>query len=138
MRLLLLFFLCHFPPSTAKNSTTKHCSQGTNNKLSNGMYVSQIIGLQSVIGNYTKDCKTYCQGFQQSLWNRYIGSNSNNSITTVVYPNPFVFNINFQLSQPIEGPISVNLFDVRGRLIFTTENTLTFDLHHIADSIQHI
>jgi hypothetical protein len=114
-------------------------AQGTSKELSNGIYVSQTIGQQSVIGNYTKDGKTYGQGFQQSLWNRYIGSNSNNSITTVVYPNPFVSTINFQFSQPIGGPISVNLFDVRGRLIFTTEkeateNILTLDLPHIADS----
>lgn len=114
-------------------------AQGTSKELSNGMYVSQTIGQQSVIGNYTKDGKTYGQGFQQSLWGRYIGSNSNNSITTVVYPNPFVSTINFQFSQPLEGPISVNLFDVRGRLIFTTEkeateNILTLDLPHIADS----
>ena len=112
-------------------------AQGTSHKLSSGMYVSQTIGQQSVIGNYTKDSKTFGQGFQQSLWNRYIGSNSNNSITTVVYPNSFVSTINFQFSQPIEVPISVNLFDVRGRLIFTTENTLTLDLPHIEDSIQH-
>ncbi|WP_396140638.1 T9SS type A sorting domain-containing protein [Flavobacterium sp.] len=114
-------------------------AQGTSKELFNGIYVSQTIGQQSVIGNYTKDGKTYGQGFQQSLWNRYIGSNSNNSITTVVYPNPFVSTINFQFSQPVQGPISVNLFDVRGRLIFTTEkeateSTLTLDLPHIADS----
>jgi hypothetical protein len=112
-------------------------AQGTSHKLYSGMYVSQTIGQQSVIGNYTKDGKTFGQGLQQSLWNRYIGSNSNNSFITVVYPNSFVSTINFQFSQPIEVAISVNLFDVRGRLIFTTENTLTLDLPHIEDSIQH-
>ena len=35
--------------------------------------------------------------------------------------NPFVSTINFQFSQPIEGPSSVYLFDVRGRLIFTAQ-----------------
>ena len=140
MRLLLLSLLFSF--SSLHSQELHHqalSAQGNSHKLSNGMYVSQTIGQQSVIGNYTKDGKTFGQGFQQSLWNRYIGSNSNNSITTVVYPNPFVSTINFQFSQPIEGPISVNLFDVRGRLIFTTEkeateNTLTLDLPHIADS----
>ena len=140
MRLLLLILLA---PFLSLHSQELHhqaiSAQGTSNTLSNGMYVSQTIGQQSVIGNYTKDGKTYGQGFQQSLWGRYIGSNSNNSITTVVYPNPFVSTINFQFSQPIEGPISVNLFDIRGRLIFTTEkeateNILTLDLPHIADS----
>ena len=141
MRKLLIFIFMVFI-SEAQAQELHHpmlSAQGTSKELSNGMYVSQTIGQQSVIGNYTKDGKTYGQGFQQSLWSRYIGSNSNNSITTVVFPNPFVSTINFQFSQPIEGPISVNLFDVRGRLIFTTEkeateNTLTLDLPHIADS----
>lgn len=114
-------------------------AHGTSKELSNGMYVSQTVGQQSVIGTYTIDGKTYGQGFQQSLWGKYIQSTVNNPITTVVYPNPFVSTTNFQFSRPIEGPISVNLFDVRGRLIFTTEkeateNTLTLDLPHIADS----
>jgi hypothetical protein len=103
------------------------------------MYVSQTIGKQSVIGNYTREGKTYGQGYQQSVWSKYISTNSNNAITTVTYPNPFVSTINFQFSQYIKEPISINLFDIRGRLIFSqvkvaTENILTIDLPHIADS----
>lgn len=140
MRLLLLILLA---PFLSLHSQELHhqalSAQGTSHKLSNGIYVSQTIGQQSVIGNYTKDGKTYGQGFQQSLWSRYIGSTSNNSITTVVYPNPFVSTINFQFSQPVQGLISITLFDVRGRLIFAqekeaTENILTLDLPHIAQS----
>jgi hypothetical protein len=140
MKLLLLALL--FSISSLYSQDLHHqaiSSQGTSKELSNGMYVSQTIGQQSVIGNYTRDGKTYGQGYQQSIWSKYIQSTSNNTITTVVYPNPFVSTINFQFSQPIEGPISVNLFDVRGRLIFTTEkvsteNILTLDLPHIAQS----
>jgi hypothetical protein len=43
-------------------------SQGTSKVLSNGIYVSQTIGQQSVIGNYTKDDKTYGQGYKQSIF----------------------------------------------------------------------
>ena len=114
-------------------------SQGTSKTLPNGIFVSQTIGQQSVIGNYTKDGKTYVQGFQQSVWSRYIGSNSINSITTVTYPNPFISTINFQFSQAIKEPISVSVFDIRGRLICNQEkqasgNTLTIDLPNLASS----
>lgn len=96
-------------------------SQGSSKELLNGIYVSQTIGQQSVIGNYTRQGKTYGQGFQQSVWNKYIGSNASNAITTVAYPNPFVSTINFQFSQPIKERISISVFDVRGRLIHTQE-----------------
>ena len=126
MRLLLLIFIFHL--SSIHSQELHHqmlSAQGTSKELSNGMYVSQTIGQQSVIGNYTKDGKTYGQGFQQSVWSKYISGNNNNSITTVTYPNPFASTINFQFSQPIIGPISITLFDVRGRLIFAQEKEAT-------------
>ncbi len=140
MRLLLLVFILSF--STLYSQDLHHqmlSSQGDSKVLSNGIYVSQTIGQQSVIGNYTRDGKTYGQGYQQSVWNKYIQSTLNNPITTVVYPNPFVSSINFQFSQPIKERIKMELFDVRGRLIFQTEqmptdNVLTVALPNLASS----
>lgn len=114
-------------------------SQGTSKVLTNGIYVSHTTGQQSVIGNYTRDGKTYGQGYQQSVWSKYIQSTVNNPITTVVYPNPFVSDINFQFSQPIKERIQMELFDVRGRLVFQTEqmptdNLLTVALPNLASS----
>lgn len=114
-------------------------AQGTSKVLPNGTYVSQTIGQQSVIGNYTQDGKTYGQGYQQSVWSKYIKSTTNNPITTVVYPNPFISTINFQFSQPTKVVINVQLFDIRGRLVFETnqlptENILTLELPNIASS----
>lgn len=112
-------------------------SQGSSQTLTNGLYVSQTIGQQSVIGNYTVDGKTYGQGFQQSLWSKYISSSVNNTITTITYPNPFISSINFQFSQPIKETISVALFDVRGRLVYSEnknaiDNILTLELPLLA------
>ena len=140
MRLLLLGFLLSF--SSLYSQELHHqmlSSQGTSHTLSNGMYVSQTIGQQSVIGNYTSDGKTYGQGFQQSVWSKYINTNSNNTITTVTYPNPFVSTINFQFSQALKEPIAVSVFDIRGRLIYTEQkqalgNILTLELPQLADS----
>ena len=114
-------------------------AQGTSGVLSNGLYVSQTIGQQSVIGIYTVDGKTYGQGFQQSLWSKYISSSVNNTITTITYPNPFISSINFQFSQPIKETISVALFDVRGLLVYSEnknaiDNVLTLELPNLASS----
>jgi hypothetical protein len=73
MKLLLLALL--FSISSLYSQELHHqmlSSQGTSKELSNGMYVSQTIGQQSVIGNYTRDGKTYGQGFQQSYWSKFI------------------------------------------------------------------
>lgn len=140
MRLLVLVAFLSF--SSLYSQDLHHqmlSSQGASKELPNGVYVSQTIGQQSVIGNYTKDGKTYGQGFQQSLWSKYISANANNAITTITYPNPFVSTINFQFSQAIKEPISVTVFDVRGRLIYTEQkqalgNLLTLELPQLADS----
>lgn len=136
--ILILFF-----SFSALHSQNLHhqmlSAQGTSKVLPNGMYVSQTIGQQSVSGNYTVDHKTYGQGFQQSVWSKYITANNNISITTTTYPNPFPSVVNFQFSQSIKEPITVRVFDVRGRLIFTqekqvTENILSIDLQNLASS----
>jgi hypothetical protein len=133
MRILLLCFTLSI---SALHSQDLHhqalSSQGASKELSNGVYVSQTIGQQSVIGNYTRDGKTYGQGYQQSVWSKYIQGTINNPITTVVYPNPFISTINFQFSQPIKELIKMELFDVRGRLIFQTEQQPTDNLLSVA------
>ena len=114
-------------------------SQGTAKNLPNGMYVSQSIGQLSVIGNQTVQGYTYGQGFQQSVWSKYINSNSTSNITTITYPNPFINTVNFQFSQVINDNISIAIYDVRGRLVFTEEknptgNILTIELPNFASS----
>ena len=96
-------------------------AQGKSVQLSNGMFVSQTIGQQSVIGSYTNAAKIYGQGFQQNVWNKHIQSTSKKAITTITYPNPFINTINFQFSQPIKSQIHIELFDIRGRLVLQTD-----------------
>jgi hypothetical protein len=140
MRILLLILLVPF--LTIHSQELHHqalSAQGTSKELSNGIYVSQTIGQQSVIGNYTKDDKTYGQGFQQSTWSKYVISSSNNPISTVAYPIPFLNYINFQFSEPINEQIHLELFDVRGRLVFQTDqlptgNLLTIEMPILAST----
>lgn len=114
-------------------------SQGTSKILPNGFIVRQTIGQSSVIGNFTVAGITYTQGFQQCLWNKYITSNSLISISTVTYPNPFISSINFQFSQTIKEPISISIFDINGRIVFSdnkqaTNNILSIELPNLSSS----
>ena len=138
-KLLLCLLFCGGMVNAQKLHHQMLSAQGKSTVLPNGTYVSQTIGQQSVIGNYTRDGKTYGQGFQQSLWGSYIKGNAANTITTTTYPNPFVDVVNFSFSQIIPDVISVELFDVRGRLVFSTAqkaegNLLTINIPNIAAS----
>ena len=114
-------------------------AQGTSKVVPNGIFVSQSIGQQTVIGNYTNDGKTYGQGFQQSIWSKYISSNAGTTIITTTYPNPFTNIIHFQFSQSIKDIITISIFDIRGRLVHSedqkaTDKIVTLELPNLASS----
>ncbi|WP_396170141.1 T9SS type A sorting domain-containing protein [Flavobacterium sp.] len=113
-------------------------AQGKSVEIANGMLVSQSIGQQSAIGNY-KNGYTVGQGFQQSNWKKYVNNNITTNISTITYPNPFVATINFQFSVPIKDKIQIEVFDIRGRLVFkdekmASETLLTIDLAQLPSS----
>jgi hypothetical protein len=139
MRCSLLIFLC---VNTFVYGQTLHhqmlSSQGKSVEITNGMLVSQSIGQQSAIGNNTNGY-TIGQGFQQSNWKKYVNNNIINAISTITYPNPFVTAINFQFSLPIKDKILLEVFDIRGRLVFkeekmASETLLTIDLVQLPSS----
>lgn len=113
-------------------------SQGSTKLLSNGLVIKQTIGQQSLIGNSDNNY-IVMQGFQQSVWGKYISSNLIDDIKTVTYPNPFIQTISFEFSKPITEVISVTVFDIGGHLIFeqkkkSNNNILTIDLPSLARS----
>jgi len=141
MKLFITLFLISFSGIYGQSLHHQMLSaQGSSTTLSNGIFVSQTIGQQSVIGNYTQDGFSYGQGFQQSVWSKYINQNEAlSSITTTTYPNPFISTINFQFSEPIKETITVSLFDIRGRLIYSedkiaTDNILTVEFSNLSSS----
>ncbi len=64
MTKFLLALVIAFSGVKAQTLHHQKSAQRTSKVLSNGTYVSQTIGQQSVIGNYTKNGLTYGQGFQ--------------------------------------------------------------------------
>lgn len=114
-------------------------AQGMSRVLDNGLFISQTIGQQSVIGNSAKEGNSYCQGFQQSIWSKYVNSTSDIFISTSIYPNPFISSINVQFSQPMKDVVSISIFDIAGRLVFyqdkkPSDKILTIELSNLAGS----
>lgn len=85
-----------------------------------GVKVSQTIAQQGVIGTSSAKKVILSQGFQQSkISNTAILQTD--CITTMVYPNPVVESVNFKFSAPVNGKITVSIFDIHGRLLLFQE-----------------
>lgn len=131
MKYILLLFTATFQGQILHHHMLS--SQGDTNKISNGIIVKQTIGQQSIIGNFKKDY-IVMQGFQQSLWNKYIASNYYSNIETKTFPNPFVNTVNFEFSEAVDEIVNVSIFDISGRLIFKKaqkpiDKILTFNVN---------
>jgi hypothetical protein len=98
-------------------------TQGVNTKLKNGMLINQSVGQQSAIGNYVSSKVNVGQGYIQSQKMVKTVKAVPETISTIVYPNPFSDVLNFKFSSTIEGNIKITIFDVRGRLIYSQEQS---------------
>jgi hypothetical protein len=140
MKYLLLLFSITFQGQVLHHQMLS--SQGLSTKMPDGLIIKQTVGQQSLTGTSTNKNYVVMQGFQQSLWSKYIASSNIDSIEnikTTTYPNPFTETINFQFSKPIADIISISIFDVLGRLVYEQKkkaiNTiLTIDLASLPTS----
>ena len=95
-------------------------AQGGSANTQSGLVVKYTIGQQSVTGTKTGNVIVQ-QGFQQSNWDKIIFNNVV-VVNTITYPNPYVDIINFQFSQSIGDNITLLVYDVLGRQVYS--NTL--------------
>lgn len=107
-------------------------SQGASITLFNGVKVNQTVGQQSVIGNYNFSTTTVSQGFQKNLFAKSDIFVLTDKIKIIVYPNPFVDYLQIQFSKSLNGPVSITIFDLLGRLVFKDQkevinNTINLD-----------
>lgn len=134
MKYLLLLFTVTFHGQVLHHQMIS--AQGNSKTLSNGIYVSQSIGQQSVVGTSVNGL-TVLQGFQQNYWAEYILQNDFNKVITTTYPNPFVRTINFEFSEVMNRVVEVSIYDFLGHLVFKKEQMvqdklLTFNLDIVA------
>ena len=94
-------------------------AQGGTVTTANGQLVRYTVGQQSVTGTSSNGYVVQ-QGFQQSNWGKILEQNTI-SIATIVFPNPFVNEVNFSFSTSPGDKISAYVFDVLGRLVYSEE-----------------
>jgi Secretion system C-terminal sorting domain len=83
--------------------------------------VQQSIGQASVIGaNSTQDF-TVLQGFIQPPIEIEAVIDEDNSLGAAVFPNPFTSNVQVRFSEEITAPLSIRLYDIAGRIVFSRE-----------------
>lgn len=112
-------------------------SQGGSSVTSSGHIIRYTVGQQSVIGTSTNGYVIQ-QGFQQSNWDKIMVNNTI-SISTTVYPNPFVETVNFTFSSSPGTQIDVVVFDILGRLVHSEvlmneNNTVSIDLKKLSSA----
>lgn len=138
LKFLLTFFL--FVGISVKAQSLHHdmlSSQGGTVTASNGVVVRYSVGQQTVAGSSTAGVQVQ-QGFQQNNWNVILSKNVVH-ITTTVYPNPFVNEVNFAFSEIVEKELDVLVYDILGRIVYSNQvvvkdKILTLDLRQIASA----
>jgi hypothetical protein len=115
----LLFSMVHMHSQTMHHQSIS--SQGVSRHLKNGLYVSHTIGQQSSISSFSNPKFSVQQGFQQS--NLSINSKSlvATDVQTKMYPNPVDSFLNFEFSKAISMSITIVIYDLLGRQIYSTE-----------------
>ncbi len=129
MKYLLLLFSITFQGQVLHHQMIS--SQGLSTKTPDGLIIRQTVGQQSLTGTSGNKEYVVMQGFQQSLWGKYIASNHVDAIegiTTTTYPNPFTETINFQFSKPVTDAISISVYDVMGRLVYEQNKKAVNDI----------
>lgn len=93
-------------------------AQGKTTTLENGLIISQSIGQESVIGNFSNDNVKIIQGFQQPFWTRLI-SNSSSVIPIQIthFPNPITDNLNLNFYNFDMGELNLSIYDYSGRIL---------------------
>lgn len=97
---------------------------GASNKVAtkNGTYfISHSTGQSSVIGTHYNNGYYLRQGYQQPLNKiKIIEEFSSNDLTAKILPNPFEQFISISFSEDMQNDISVVVFDVNGKLVYST------------------
>ena len=81
--------------------------------------MQQSIGQASVIKTYNSNNYSLRQGFLQPISATVISQHLDTSLDGIIYPNPFYNEINVRFGEPVYDNITVSLYDVLGRLVFS-------------------
>lgn len=104
-------------------------AQNTSNITSTGFVIKQTIGQTSTTGNFSGKFSVQ-QGYQQSKWSAYIAPSK--EVVVKSYPNPFTQFIQLQITDLNTTKIIVQIFDIKGKLVYMKEHTAENKIFKIA------
>ena len=116
---LFLLLILSFQTVFSQFQNQMLSSMGSTSETSSGIIATQTIGQTSVIGFYKNSRTGVSQGYQKPLLNKIISNPQTNTLDIKVFPNPFVDQININYFG--EDQLSISLFDVTGKLIYSDE-----------------
>lgn len=128
--ILVLFLLCFMMSIQAQKDDSYKVvssnlgSSGSSKIITTGKgkyYVSHSIGQGSIIGTSSKSGYSLVQGYQQAVNKIKVDKSFDgvNDLSAAVYPNPFEQSISISFTEIIENNITVQVFNVSGKLIYT-------------------
>jgi len=99
-------------------------------------YVSQSIGQSSVIGTSFKNGYYLRQGYQQPLNKiKVTPLTKRNNLNAKIYPNPFDESVSVSFDEDMQNEISIQVFDVAGKLVFGQKFSPTKNIELILNNI---
>ena len=102
-------------------------ASGASSSISSGdnqYIIQQSIGQQSIIGTSQTSTAIVRQGFIQPPIEIISLAEEDNSLDAVVYPNPFQNVVHVRFNEEIEGPVTILLYDVLGRIVHNETQTV--------------
>lgn len=120
----VMFFIAGgtlFAQETVRSTVGVNGSSTTTTLSGKQYVVQQSVGQASVIGSHTVQDFTVLQGFIQPPIKIEGVLEEDNSLQAVVYPNPFSSNVQVRFSEEIDAPLSITLYDISGRVVFSKE-----------------
>jgi hypothetical protein len=104
-------------------------AQNTSSVTSTGFIIKQTIGQTSATGNFSGKFSVQ-QGYQQSKWSTYLAPSK--EVVVKSYPNPFTQFIHLQITDSNTTKITVQVFDINGKLVYLKTHTAENNIFRIA------
>ncbi len=123
-KLIIFFFICAMGWSQ-KIQRQVISTQGATKKVANGMVIAQSVGQSNAaIGNFRNTNLVMGQGYIQSYAKPKFTTPTKSLVSVIVYPNPVVDIANFKFSTNVGTTALIQLFDSRGRLMFSQQQAI--------------
>ncbi|MFM2369766.1 MAG: hypothetical protein RL619_2079 [Bacteroidota bacterium] len=128
LMLFLCFFLMQIHAQNTSGSLLLRSTIGVSGSLKNiniqnkDYIIQQSVGQGSVIGTFMNDNLILRQGFiQPDVLAKIADKTIPLNLEAVIYPNPFSENILLMFNEEVTSIISVEIYDIIGKLIFSKD-----------------